>query len=70
MSRPSVSVDQAFRQFHAAMNAINNVMEIFYNTNAEQGVTIQMQAKKIEDLARQLKEFEPPKKIEPKTPES
>jgi len=67
MSRPSVSVDQAFRQFHAAVNAINNVMEIFYNTNAEQGVTIQMQAKKIDELTRQLKEHEPPKKIEPNT---
>jgi len=70
MSRSTVSVEQAFRQFHAAVNAINNVMEIFYNTNTEQAVTIQMQAKKIEDLQRQLKEFEPPKKIEPKTPES
>jgi len=70
MSRPSVSVDQAFRQFHAAMNAVNNVVEVFYNTHTEQSITIQMQAKKIEELERKLKEHEPPKKIEPKTTES
>jgi len=51
--------EELYKQFHINSNSINNCFQFYYNRIAEQKVQILMLTKKIDELERKLKEFEP-----------
>ena len=59
---PGDPVEQTYRQFHGSINAINSILEFYYNQIQELRVKNQMLTKNLDEINRKLKEFEPPKK--------
>jgi len=55
-------VETTYKQFHGSMNAINSILEFYYNQIQELKVKNQMLTKARDEFERKLKEPEPPKK--------
>jgi len=59
---PGDPVETTYKQYHQSINAINSILEFYYNQIQEHKVKNQMLTRKVEELERKLKEHEPPKK--------
>jgi len=63
---PEQAVEVLYKEFHGHSNAVNNILQFYYNHIQEQKVQIQMLQKALDETNRKLKEHDPVGGLNPK----